>query len=181
MNLPKLLTLLLIALATCIGSLHAQDPQFPIVDGFGGIYEIPGSHQPDTELHYRIVVDLKSPPQSSNQVNPGLNNVARMMNLHGLGGVEPEKLSVVVVAHGGATQAILSNRGYQQLHGIANPNIPLIKALTEAGAEIYVCGQSLISREFAQEEVNPSVKIGLSMLTVVTEHMHNGYELLVFD
>lgn len=159
----------------------AQNAQFPIVDSFGGIYEISGAVEPDTEIHYKIVIDLKSLQANKDQHNQGLNNVARMMNLHGLGGVLRENLSVVVVAHGGATESILTNAGYRKKNGVDNPNIPLINALKEAGAEMVVCGQSLLSRGYDQVEVNPEVTIGLSMLTVVTEHMHKGYQLLVFD
>lgn len=174
----SLLTLILLA---TYASANAQQAQFPIVDGYGGIYEIPGSVQPDPQIEYKIVIDLKTLQSGKVQLNAGLTNVARMMNLHGLGGVSSENLHVVVVAHGGATEAILSNARYKSKNGVDNPNPELISALKEAGADIYVCGQSLLSRGYEQEEVNPDVTIGLSMLTVVTEHMHKGYQLLVFD
>lgn len=159
----------------------AQSAEYPIVENYGGIYEISGATAPDIEVHYKIVIDLKSLQPNKEQINQGLNNVARMMNLHGLGGVSKENLSVVVAAHGGATESILSHEGYRKKNGVDNPNIPLIDALKEAGAEFVVCGQSLLSRGYDQAEVNPDVTIGLSMLTVVTEHMHKGYKLLVFD
>lgn len=171
-------TLLLIFAAT---PALAQDGQFPIVESYGGIYEISGAAGLDTKIHYKIVIDLKSLQTNKEQLNQGLNNVARMMNLHGLGGVSKENLSVVVVAHGGATESILTNAGYQKKNGVENPNLPLISALKEAGAEIVVCGQSLLARGYEHDEINPDVSIELSMLTVVTEHMHKGYQLLVFD
>jgi len=175
--IPLLVTILLVSFATA----NAQEAQNPIVSGFGGIYEIPGSIQPDPGIEYKIVIDLKSLQTDKSQINPGLNNVARMMNLHGLGGVSREDLHVVVVTHGGATEAILNNAGYRRKNGVDNPNPELISALKDAGAEIFVCGQSLLARGYELEEVNPDVTIGLSMLTVVTEHMHKGYQLLVFD
>jgi intracellular sulfur oxidation DsrE/DsrF family protein len=57
----------------------------------------------------------------------------------------------------------------------------LIDALKEAGAEVYVCGQSLLARQYAFGSVNPEVKTGLSMLTTYTTYVQNGYVPLVFD
>jgi len=162
-------------------NLHAQEAKYPIVDGFGGIYEIPGSSLPDSEIHYKIVIDLKTNQSDKSEINSGLNNVARMMNLHGLGGVTTENLSVAVVVHGLATETILNNDGYRRKNGIENPNIPLIDALKAAGAEVIVCGQSLLGRGFPHREVNGDVEIALSMLTAVTELQYKGYHLLVFD
>lgn len=164
-----------------INSLYAQEAQHPIVKDFGGIYEIENSINPDPDLEYKIVVDLKTLQSNKKVINPGLNNVARMMNLHGLGGVKAENLKVVVVVHGSATETILNDERYYRKNNTDNPNLELIDALTEAGAGFYVCGQSLLARNYKQEEVNTKVKTGLSMLTVVTTHLHNGYHLLVFD
>lgn len=161
--------------------LIAQEAQFPIVDGFGGIYEIPGSTNPDPDIEYKIVIDLKTNQPDKEAVNAGLNNVARMMNLHGLGGVREDNLSVMVVVHGLATETILNKDGYRRKNGVDNPNIALIDAIEAAGAEVVVCGQSLLGRGFHQTEVNSEVEIALSMLTKVTELQHKGYHLLVFD
>jgi|SRR6056297_2005130 len=178
----KVLTsLALIFLVTSFTVAHAQEAQYPIVKDFGGIYEIRGSVQPDSGIEYKIVIDLKTLQDDKNQINPGMNNIARMMNLHGLGGVSSDNIHVIVAVHGGATETILTNEGYRRKNGISNPNLELIDALEDAGAEIYVCGQSLLARGYDQAEVNPEVTIGLSMLTIVTEHMHKGYQLLVFD
>lgn len=178
-NRSLLLALLIMAFVPVL--CLAQDARYPMVKGFGGIYEVPNGEKPDDDINYKIVIDLKTNQPDKDQINKGLNNVARMMNLHGLGGVKSENLNVVVVAHGGATEVILNNEAYRQKNGVDNPNLELIDALKKAGAEVYVCGQSLLSRGYEQNEVNQEVTIGLSMLTVVTEHIHKGYKLLVFD
>ena len=177
--MKTILPLLLIILTSALTS--AQDAQFPIIKGFGGIYEIEGGVLPDAESDYNIVIDLKTMQRDKESINPGLNNVARMMNLHGLGGVKPENLKVAVVIHGGTTEAILNNEAYQKRYEVDNPNLELIDTLKEAGVEIYVCGQSLLAREYALEEVNTQVTIGLSMLTVFTTYMNNGFVPLVFN
>jgi len=162
-------------------SLNAQEAQFPIVKNFGGIYKIDNAVNPDPTTLYKIVIDLKTLQRDKESVNPGLNNVARMMNLHGLGGVKSGNLKVVVIIHGGATDVVLDNEAYQQRYELDNPNLELIDALKSAGAEIYVCGQSLLSRKYALDTINPEIKIGLSMLTTFTMYMNKSYVPLVFD
>ena len=80
-----------------------------------------------------------------------------------------------------ATPIILNNTGYQKKYGIDNPNLELINQLKDAGVELYVCGQSLVARDYAFEDVNPQVETALSMLTVVTEKTMQGYQLMVFE
>ena len=104
-----------------------------------------------------------------------------MLNLHAAGGIAPENIKVAVAVHGGATPLVLSNDGYEAKYGIKNPNLELIKQLKEANVEIFVCGQSLIGRNYAFESVHTEIEIALSMLTVVTEKRIVGYQLLVFQ
>lgn len=177
--MKTLFTLLILCISV---NLFSQEAKFPIVKGFGGIYEIEGVTLPldGMDGEFKIVIDLKSGPSDVNELNTGLNNVARIMNLHGLAGVSKERLKVVVVGHALATQCLLTNEGYQRKNGVNNPNLALISALREAGAEIRICGQSLIGRGFSQDEVNPDVSIRLSMITEVTRLVRDGYQLLIF-
>jgi intracellular sulfur oxidation DsrE/DsrF family protein len=160
---------------------QAQTPANPIIKNYGTIYAIDNVEPQDSELDYKIVIDLKSSNDNYDKVNSGLNNVARMLNLHGVAGVPGYKLKVAVAVHYTATPIILNNTGYQKKYGVDNPNLELINELKEAGVELFVCGQSLVARKYAFEDVNPQVETALSMLTVVTEKTMNGYQLLVFQ
>lgn len=162
-------------------SVQAQKAANPIIKNFGTIYEIPDAVNPESDIEYKIVIDLKTLQRDKESINPGLNNVARMMNLHGLGGVKPENLKVAVAIHGGATDVILNNEAYKKKYELDNPNLALIDELKEAGVELYVCGQSLLARQYPFEDVNKQINIGLSMLTVVTTYMHKGYHQMVFN
>ena len=161
--------------------LWAQTPANPIIKNYGTIYAIDKVAPHDTELDYKIVIDLKSSNDNYDKVNSGLNNVARMLNLHGVAGVPGYKLKVAVAVHYTATPIVLNNTGYRKKYGVDNPNLELINELKEAGVELFVCGQSLVARKYAFEDVNPQVETALSMLTVVTEKTMNGYQLLVFQ
>jgi intracellular sulfur oxidation DsrE/DsrF family protein len=162
-------------------NLAAQQPQFPIVSEFGGIFEIEDAAPLNSNMEYKIVIDLKTLQRDKESINPGLNNVARLMNLHGLGGVTAKNLDVAVIVHGSATDVIIDNDAYQKRYELDNPNIALITALKEAGAKVYVCGQSLLSRQYARNEINEDVTVALSMLTTYTTYVHGGYVPLVFN
>jgi intracellular sulfur oxidation DsrE/DsrF family protein len=136
---------------------------------------------PDPNLEYRIVIDLKAVSADPARINPGLNNIARMLNLHAAGGIETGKIKVVAAIHGSATLAVLNDTGYKLKYGINNPNLKLIDQLKSAGVELFVCSQSLIARNNGFDNVNSHITIALSMLTVVTEHQMKGYGLLVFE
>jgi len=159
----------------------AQTPQFPIVKGFGGIYEIPdATERPDGTLEYKILVDLTSPSEDPLQVSRFVDNVARLMNLHGLAGVTQERMKVKVVLHGGAIFTLLTDPQYKAKYQINNPNLPVFEALEAAGVEVLVCGQSLIARNLKTTDLWPGVTIAHSALTTITTYATKGYIVLKF-
>ena len=160
---------------------YAQTPANPIIKDYGTINSIDDVTMPDKTLEYKIVIDLKSSNENYDKVNKGLINVARALNLHSVGGIAKDQLHLAVAIHYTATPIVLNNIGYQKKYGVDNPNLELISQLKAAGVEIYICGQSLVARKYAFEDINPDVSIALSMLTVVTEKMAKGYSLLVFQ
>ena len=173
----------LATLLTITFTVQAQmpDPQYPIVPGFGGIYAIPEAQKyPDTTLSYQVVVDVTQGVEKPDQLNPSLNNIARMLNLHGISGIKKEQLEVVAVIHASATPVVLADEAYQQAFGCNNPNNELIRALSEAGVSLFVCGQSLLARNYYDYPLHPDITISISALTVLTEYQRKGYALLKF-
>ena len=161
--------------------LMAQTAQFPLVKNFGGIYEIPDAvERPDPSLEYRIIIDLVSPSESPQQVNRMVENIARMVNLHGLAGVPKERMKVKVAVHGGAIYSIMNDTYYEKQYGCTNPNLAVYEALLEAGVEFYVCGQSLIARDMKTSDLWSGAKVALSMLTTLTTYVPQGYTLIRF-
>ena len=161
--------------------LSAQTAHFPIVKGFGGIYEVPDAEErPDGSLEYKILVDLTSGSEDLKQISRFVDNIARLMNLHGLAGVTQDRIKVKVVVHGGAVFSVLSNAQYQQRYQVDNPNLPVLDALKEAGADIMVCGQSLVVRKLTKEDLWPGIKIAHSALTTITTYVPQGYIYLKF-
>ena len=162
-------------------SAFAQTPNFPIVKGFGGIYEIPdATERPDGTLEYKILVDLTSPSEDNKQISRFVDNVARMMNLHGLAGVTKDRIKVKVIVHGGGIFALLNDENYKKRFEVDNPNLKVFQALEEAGAEILVCGQSLIARNLKTADLWPGVTVAHSALTTITTYVPKGYIQLKF-
>lgn len=174
---------LVLCIAACLFSVAAlaQTPQFPIVKGFGGIYEIPdATERPDGSLEYKILVDLTSPSEDPKQISRFVDNVARLMNLHGLAGVTQDRIKVKVVLHGGGIFTLLNDENYKKKYEVNNPNLAVFQALEEAGAEVLVCGQSLIARNLKTSDLWPGVTVAHSALTTITTYAMQGYIVLKF-
>jgi intracellular sulfur oxidation DsrE/DsrF family protein len=159
----------------------AQTAQFPIVKGFGGIYEIKDAvERPDPSLEYKIIIDMTTGADNPAEISRWVDNIARLMNLHGLAGVPQDRLHVKVVVHGGAIFTLLNNDKFLERNKVDNPNLKVYEALQEAGVEVFVCGQSMIARNLTKNDLWPGVKIAHSALTTFTTYVPQGYTLLKF-
>jgi len=160
---------------------QAQEKHAPMVPGFGAIYEIPDADlQPDPSLEYKLVMDVTAGPADPSEVNPSLFRIARTLNLHVLGGVSKDNIKAVAVIHSTATPSVLSSQAYRKHFNVDNPNTELISALTDAGVEIYICGQSLIARGYSGDKLHPDIKKSISAMTILTEYQLKGYALMPF-
>ncbi len=163
-------------------SLYAQQRMNPIIANYGGVFEIPFAvEKPDPNLQYNIVIEIASGSENPKQINDALNNVARLLNLHAVGGVPKESLRVVLAIHGGATYAVLNNKEYHLKYGADNPNLKLLQALHDSGVvDLFLCGQSMKARGVDTTEIPSHVKVATSMLTTITTYQLKGYAMLKF-
>lgn len=176
----KSISLSLLIVTWFISPSFAQHLVNPVIENFGGIYDITeATVKPSPDLEYKIVIDLYSGARSPELLNPALNNVARMINLHAIGGAS-QQMDVVVAIHGDANDAVLNNKDYLDRYKVDNPNIQLIRSLKLAGVKLVVCGQSLIGSKVSPSQVLKEVEIATSMLTTVTTFQLKGYALLSF-
>jgi intracellular sulfur oxidation DsrE/DsrF family protein len=163
------------------GSLLAQQKVNPAVPSFGGIYPIPeATVRPDSMMRYRIVVDVRTGADAAGQPSAGLSNVARMLNLHHVGGVTKDMMEVVLAIHGDATFSVLNNAAYKRKYGINNPDLDLIRELKVAGVQLTVCGQSLKGRNIKSEDVLREIDIATSMLTTLSTCQLRGFAVFQF-
>jgi len=148
--------------------------EHPQIKGYGGVVPLPNApHQPrkGTKVVFEVTAGAKP-----DGLNKGLERVARFANLMALGGLKTTDYKATVVLHGEAAQAVLTNAAYSaRFKADANPNLPLIKLLKEAGIEVAVCGQALAMKQFKTEEVVPEATVVMAAVTLVIERQAEGY------
>jgi hypothetical protein len=169
---------LTVALAT--GGAQGQPPPdktgliYPLVPGHGGGVPLPqAAEQPrkGAKALFNITADAKP-----GEVNKGLEQVARLLNLYGAAGLNAGDVKIAAICHGAADKAVLSDAAYLARFKLAaNPNLPLIRDLKKAGVEVFVCGQSLHDLGFKTEEVAEEVPVADSAMLVLVNKQADGY------
>ena len=146
----------------------------PTVEGFGAILPRPNAiEQPRSGA--KVVFDATADAKPD-AINKGLDRVARLLNLYGSNNMPASDVKVAIVFHGEATKSILSDAAYEQRFGqTANPNLPLIRKLQDAGVEVMVCGQALNYKGFPDAEVADGIPIAASALTVLMNKQADGH------
>lgn len=180
MNLfPK--CLLFTAFVLFAVNAQAQEMVNPVIKSYGGIFDAPyATEKPDPNMEYKVVVDIATGDANKGKPFYSLINVARMMNLHAMGGVPKENMKVVLAIHGGAVWSVLNNEAYQAKFNVDNPHIPLFKELQDAGVKIVVCSQSMKGRSIDHTKLAPGLETATSMLTTLTTYQLKGYAALKF-
>jgi intracellular sulfur oxidation DsrE/DsrF family protein len=154
---------------------------YPVIKGYGPVHPLPqAAIQPDKALHYKVLFDIKTPAKETSKVNPGLNHVARFINVMASAGLLPDQMEMVAVIHGNAAPIVLKNEIFKEKFKVDNPNIKLISDLKKAGVKLYVCGQSLADFTYKPEWVNPDIVLTLSALVDVPTFQLKGYAYLPF-
>ena len=179
--MKSLCILLMSSLVAFVSFGQAPSRVNPVIKSQGGIFEVPYAvEKPDPTLTYSIVIEVERESDKPDTINWALNNVARLLNLHSVGGVAAKNMNVVLAIHGGATYTTMNNEAYRSKYKMDNPNLKLYEELQAAGVRIFVCGQSLINRKVDRTRLVPEVKVALSMLTTVTTYQTRGYAYLKF-
>lgn len=177
----KFRNICLVVLFACATSLSAQEMINPVIKSFGGIMDAPhATVKPDPNLEYKIIIDVATGDNNASEPMYSLVNVARLLNLHAMGGVPKENMHVVIAIHASAVWSVLDNETYKAKYDVDNPHIPLFKELKEAGVKIVACSQSLMGRSIDHEKLAPGVEVATSMLTTLTMYQLKGYAALKF-
>jgi intracellular sulfur oxidation DsrE/DsrF family protein len=155
------------------------------------VVDVPNvDYKPDPNLEYKIVADFtafnKLDPKDDEsekikpeEVNWGLGQLGRQINLHIAAGIPKENLKLVAAVHGVSSQSFMTNEAYQEMYKMDNPNLPLINELHEAGVEFKLCGQSL--GQIEKKDLSPFAQVTLTAQTTLSEFQMKGYALKVLS
>jgi len=150
--------------------------EYPMIKNYGPMNSLPGAAvQPDKSIKYRIIFEITRVAPSPDKVNPGLDRVARFLNVMAASGIMPKEMELAAVIHGPAASAVLKNEIFNDRFKMDNPNERIIKDLKEAGVKLYVCGQTLADNGFEHQWVNEQIAIALAALVVVPTYQLKGY------
>jgi len=179
--MKKVRSLILVVCIISGFSLSAQDMMNPVIKNYGGIMDAPhATEKPDPNMEYKVVIDVVTGSNNNEDPFYSIINVARLMNLHAMGGVPKKNMNVVLAIHGGAIWSTLDNETYKAKYGVDNPHLPLFKELQEAGVKIFTCSQSLMGRSIDHKKLAPGIEVATSMLTTLTTYQLKGYAALKF-
>ncbi|MEP6511126.1 MAG: DsrE family protein [Dokdonella sp.] len=175
--LASLLTSLLLVSTTAFAAGPAAPA--PAIASAGAFHALPhAAYQPVRGATYKAIFGLTKGAEQPSQINPGLERVARTVNLYTHAGVPLSHLKFVAIASGTATPIALNDEQYRKKFGVANPNLPVIAELRKVGVDIAVCGQALAEHDFQNDWVDPRVTLALSALTTMIELQQQGYALI---
>jgi len=134
------------------------------------------------ETNMKIIFDFTQSTANNAQgshVNEGLEEVARILNLHLAAGLKRDNLKAVVVFHSASLLSILHDEYYLSKYGINNPNKDILNQLMKNGIDLVVCGQSIMLRELSPGEILPGIQFALSAKTTLSKYQNIGY--ILFD
>jgi len=159
---------------------------FPAIKGYKWAGVVPVQNiddKLDPNMQYKLLMELTGfapkgqESTAQKEINGGIGEVARKINLHVAGGVPKEKMDVVIIVHAGALFALLNNEKYKQKYQVDNPNITLIKELQDFGAKFIVCGQAMTFLRLEKEDLLPGIKEAISAQTVLSMYELKGYKV----
>lgn len=136
---------------------------------------------PDPNIEYKLLFELTSnnPDSIAKEINGGLAEVARVINLHVASGVPVKKITTVIVIHAGALFAFTNNAYYKDKYKVDNPNLKLIDDLKGMGSKFIACGQAMAFLDIKKEALLPVMKVSITAQTVLSHYQLKGYVLYV--
>jgi intracellular sulfur oxidation DsrE/DsrF family protein len=156
--------------------------QYPWVKGskWSGVIPVENPTEiPDPDKEYKLLFEItaKNPDSTAKDINEGLDEVARVLNLHYASGIPPKNIIPVVVIHGPGLEALKTNEAYNTRHKIDNPNLKLVADLEKIGTKFIACGQAMAFFSIEKKDLLPEVKISLTAQTVLSNYQSQGYTL----
>jgi intracellular sulfur oxidation DsrE/DsrF family protein len=146
--------------STSMGVMPVANPSFPY------------THKGKTRLAFDMGREAEK-----GQVNGGIEEVMRIINLHGAAGVKKSDLEVYVIFHGPGAASFYDDDLFNKQFQVNNPNLPLIKQLQDAGVKLVVCGQTLGLRNMNIASFPDGTLLSYSARTAISDLVQRGFML----
>jgi intracellular sulfur oxidation DsrE/DsrF family protein len=157
----------------------ADNTPAQVITAAGAYHALPqAAYQPDRNATYKVVFSIGKGSDKPDQINAGLEHVARTVNLYASAGVPLDHLKFVAVISGTATGIVLDDAHYRAQFSTANPNLVVISQLRKAGVDVAVCGQAMAEHHYPNDWASKDVTLSLSALTTITVLEQQGYALM---
>ena len=153
----------------------------PVFSDMGPVFDVDDAdYVPDKTQVMKAIFDIERLQEDPAIPNPLITSLHRYYNMHVRKGIPEENIHLAFVVHGSSSKDILTNEAYKKRHGVNNPNLPYIEALSKKGVDMFICGQSANYEKIRKEEILSEVKLALSAMTVLTTYQMEGYGMIRF-
>src|SRR5664279_806585 len=156
---------------------------YPVIKNskWSGVFPVRNvTEKPDTTMKYKLLFNMTLWPKDSagrRNLNEGLAEIGRIINLHVASGVPRENLELAIVIHGGALNTYLKNEAFHKKFNTDNPNLDILKQFTDLHTNLMACGQAEIFFRIPAEDLIPVVKTAFSAQVVLSTYQLKGYVL----
>lgn len=133
---------------------------------------------------YKLIFDFAvgNPDDLKNGIiNPGIQEIIRIINLHKASGIPENRMDIAVVVHGPGTMTFLGNEEFKKRFSINNPNLDLVNQLQQKGVKFTVCGQTLALREIELDKMVAGMRKAYSARTTLSTYQLKGYVLFPIE
>jgi len=151
-----------------------------LIEGYGQFKPVANTSF-KTPKKLKAVFDVYTSNDDDEELNRGINTVARFLNMHFDAGVKKKNMKAALILHGKAGKDILNNIAYNKHYITDNPNVELLKKLHDAGVQIIVCGQTVEFRAYKRDEILDFIDVSLSAITALIDLQSKGYQLITFN
>lgn len=160
-------------------SIQARQPT-RLIENYGEFKQVKNT-QFKTPRKLKVVFDVYTSNDDTDEVNKGINTVARFLNMHHDAGVKLKNIKAALVLHGGAGKDILTHKAYDKRFITENPNLDLLQKLHQAGVQIIVCGQTVEFKGYQRNEIVNFIDVSLSAITALVSLQSQNYQLINFN
>lgn len=147
---------------------------------FGKVAAVETDFEIPKRAKFKVLFDATQGADAG-EINRSLNTVARFMNMHAEADVAEKNMKAAIVFHSKGSFD-LTKAGYygKKFEGSENANAAIVKALTDKGVRIILCGQTAAYYDISNADLLPGVEMALSAMTAHALLQQQGYTLNPF-